>query len=108
MWAECAVLVVCVIELNKVLSKLKVCFPRYLVLFTRLVTRSCSMCFVQAGTCVMPLSRNFILRSIRNKVPPLLASASAFFIPPSLGYYDAQVPRPPPHTSPALSLMHSL
>jgi hypothetical protein len=38
----------------------------------------------------MPLSRNSLLRAIRQKVPPLLASASPFFIPPTM-YYDSQV-----------------
>jgi hypothetical protein len=38
----------------------------------------------------MPLSRNSLLRAIRQKVPPLLASASSFFIPPTM-YYDSQV-----------------
>jgi hypothetical protein len=47
-------------------------------------------CMIQAGTCVMPLSRNSLLRAIRQKVPPLLASASPFFIPPTM-YYDSQV-----------------
>jgi hypothetical protein len=46
--------------------------------------------YIQAGTCVMPLSRNSLLRAIRQKVPPLLASASLFFIPPTM-YYDSQV-----------------
>jgi hypothetical protein len=47
-------------------------------------------CVIQAGTCVMPLSRNSLLRAILQKVPPLLASASPFFIPPTM-YYDSQV-----------------
>jgi hypothetical protein len=38
----------------------------------------------------MPLSRNSLLRAIRQKVPPLLASSSPFFIPPTM-YYDSQV-----------------
>jgi hypothetical protein len=38
----------------------------------------------------MPLSRNSLLRAIRQKVSPLLASASPFFIPPTM-YYDSQV-----------------
>jgi hypothetical protein len=46
--------------------------------------------YTQAGTCVMPLSRNSLLRAIRQKVPPLLASSSSFFIPPAM-YYDSQV-----------------
>jgi hypothetical protein len=45
--------------------------------------------YIQAGTCVMPLSRNSLLRAIRQKVPPLLASSSPFFIPPTM-YYDSQ------------------
>jgi hypothetical protein len=40
---------------------------------------------------VLPLTKNTVLRAIRTKIPPILASANSFFIPPSLGYYDAQI-----------------
>lgn len=40
----------------------------------------------------MPLTKHTVLRTVRSKVPPLLASGSEFFIPPSLGYYDPKIP----------------
>lgn len=49
--------------------------------------------FKKAGTCIVPLTKHTVLRTVRSKVPPLLASASDFFVPPSLGYYDPLIPR---------------
>lgn len=41
----------------------------------------------------MPLTKFTVLNTIRSKIPPLLASKSEYFIPPSLGYYDPRIPR---------------
>lgn len=112
MWSQCALLVVCVVELNKTLAKLKVfmrlaCVKCWILLYLLIYSVGFIVftlilyvgllylliyslwVLLQAGTFIPPLSKNYVLRSIRSKVPPLLASASAFFVPPSLGYYAA-------------------
>lgn len=69
MWSECALLVACVAEANKLWSKIK------------------------AGNGILPLTKSSVMRAVRAKISPLLASPGEYFIPPSLGYYNPLVPR---------------
>ena len=57
----------------------------------------------------MPLSQTAVLNTVRSKIPPLLASASEFFIPPSLGYYDPKiVHQTTPLSAAALHKVHEI
>jgi len=69
LWSESAVYVVAILELTKLTAKIK------------------------SGNCIMPLTFRAALKTFRIKLPALLGTNNAFFIPPSLGYYDPKIPR---------------